>query len=82
MFINALSDYVFNIYNPELLNDEDIECLPPLHRFGYFISKANNYLANEDKIGYIKNLKEALRLCEPMKDLVAFKLQEFEKNLK
>lgn len=34
-----------------------------------------------DSIGYIRCLKEALRLCEPMKDLVSYYLDEFQNEL-
>lgn len=81
-FISALSDYVMNIYNPELLNLEDVEVLPELHRFGYYMTLAFTSLNSGNKIAYIRGLKEALRLCEPMKDLVSFYLTEFEESLK
>lgn len=81
-FVTALSDYVMNIYNPELLNPEDVEVLPQLHRFGYYMTMAFTAYGSGEKIAYIKILKEALRLCEPMKDLVSFYLKEFEKEMK
>ena len=37
---------------------------------------------NNENIAYIRCLKEALSLCEPMKDLVSFYLAEFENELK
>lgn len=80
-FVTALSDYVMNIYNPELLNLEDIEVLPELHRFGYYMTLAFTALNSGNEIAYIRGLKEALRLCEPMKDLVSFYLTEFEKSI-
>lgn len=81
-FICTLSDYIFNIYNPELLNPEDVEVLPELHRFGYYMTLAFTAKENGDLIAYIRTLKDALKLCEPMKDLVSFYLSEFEKELK
>lgn len=81
-FISILSDYVFNIYNQDLLNPEDIEVLPELHRFGYFITLAFTAKNNNDLIGYIRTMKEALRLCEPMKDLVSFYLNDLESEMR
>lgn len=81
-FVCALSDYVMNIYNPELLNPEDVEVLPELHRFGYYMTLAFSAQNEGNDIAYIRSLKEALRLCEPMKELVSYYLREFEKNLK
>lgn len=82
LFLCTLSDYVLNIYNPELLNPEDADVLPELHRFGYYMTLAFTAKNNNDDIAYIRTLKEALRLCEPMKDLVSFYLSEFEEELR
>lgn len=82
LFICTLSDYVFNIYNPELLNPQDIEVLPELHRFGYYMTVAFIAKDNGDAIGYIRGLRDALKLCESMKDLVSFYLDKFEKEMK
>lgn len=81
-FVQLLSDYVMNIYNTDLLNLEDVEVLPALHRFGYYMTLAFTALDNDEEIAYVRLLKEALRLCEPMKDVVAFYLAQFEKSLK
>lgn len=81
-FVCALSDYIMNIYNPELLNPEDADVLPELHRFGYYMTLAFTAQNDGDDIGYIRSLKEALRLCEPMKDVVSYYLKEFEKTLR
>lgn len=82
LFLCTLSDYILNIYNPDLLNPEDADVLPELHRFGYYMTLAFTAKNNNDDIGYIRTLKEALRLCEPMKDLVSFYLSEFEQELR
>ena len=79
-FVASLADYVNNIYNPELLNPADIEVLPPLHRFGYYMGAGQTMLSCGDSVGYIRSLKEALKYCEPMKDIVALLLKEFEEN--
>ncbi len=81
-FVCALSDYVMNIYNPDLLNPDDIDVLPELHRFGYYMTLAFAAHDGGNNMAYIRALKEALRLCEPMKDVVQYYLTEFEKSLK
>lgn len=81
LFIYYLSDYIFNIYNPELLNTEDVDVLPDLHRFGFYMDLAFNAKKVDNKIAYVRSLKEALSFCEPMKDLVSFYLKEFELEL-
>jgi hypothetical protein len=79
-FTNLLGEYVSNIYNPELLKDEsDVEVLPPLHRFGYYMFKANNALAAGERVEYIREMKKALVNCESMKEIVEFLLGQFKK---
>ena len=81
-FILLLGDYVSNIYNSELFNDDDIEVLPNLHKFGYYMKQANYALSNDDKILYIKNMKKALVNCESMKEIVELLLNQFKiKNI-
>lgn len=81
-FVLALSDYISNIYNPELLNVDDVEVLPELHRFGFYMTLAFTAYNDGDQLGYIRGLKEALKLCSPMRELVSYYLSEFEKSLK
>lgn len=80
-FISFLGDYVNNIYNTELLNDDDIEVIPELHRFGYFMSQANTSLLMNDRVAYIRWMKTALVNCESMKEIVEFLLNQFRKSL-
>jgi len=80
-FTLLLGNYINNIYNPELLNDDDIDVIPAIHRFGYHMYNANSALNSGDKIGYIRNMKKALLSCESMKEIVEFLLEEFRKKL-
>jgi hypothetical protein len=80
-FAAAAAIYVTNVYNPELLNDEDIGVLPPLHRFGYYIAAGQNALEQGDKAGYIRALKEALKNYKDMKDVISFLLNDFLTNM-
>lgn len=79
-FTSLLGDYVLNIYNEELLNDTDVEVLEPLHRFGYYMYKANSALLSGDKVSYIRELKKALINCESMKEIVKFLMEMFKKE--
>jgi len=81
-FVCVLSDYIYNIYNQELLNVDDVDVLPELHRFGFYMTLAFTAKNDGDDIGYIRCLREALRLCEPMKDLVSFYLDKFAEKMK
>ncbi len=80
-FTTLLGEYISNIYNPELLEDEsDAEVLPELHRFGYYMLKANRALAEGDSIEYIRGLKKALVNCESMKGIVKFLMEQFKRK--
>ena len=82
MFTNLLGEYVSNIYNPELLQDEaDIQVLPSLHKFGYYMLQANSALLNGDSVGYVRELKKALQNCESMKEIVEFMLERFKQKM-
>jgi phosphotransferase system HPr-like phosphotransfer protein len=76
-FAAMLSIYVGNIYNPELLNDDDTEVLPPLHRFGYYMALAQVCLESGDGKKYVTFLKKALRNDKRMKNVIAFLLEDF-----
>lgn len=80
-FVSLLGDYVTNIYNPEILNDDDISVLPPLHRFGYFMTLAQLSYASGDQVGYVRGLKKALKSCESMREIISFIIEEFKKTL-
>jgi len=80
-FARLLGDYVLNIYNPELLNDEDIDILPEFHQFGYHMHNAMNFYDSSDYVGYIRSIKKALVSCESMKEIVQFMLEQFKKNM-
>ncbi|MBE6841643.1 MAG: glycosyltransferase [Ruminococcus sp.] len=81
IFTSLLGDYVMNIYNPELLNDDDIQVLPNLHKFGFYMSQAQASLNAGDSIGYIRGMKKALVNCESMREIVEFMLEEFKKMI-
>ena len=82
MFTNLLGEYVSNIYNPELLQDEaDIQVLPSLHKFGYYMLQANSALLNGDSVGYVREMKKALQNCESMKEIVEFMLERFKQKM-
>ena len=81
-FVELLGEYVSNIYNSELLQDEnDVQVLPPLHKFGYYMLQADKALLNGDSIGYVRGMKKALQNCESMTEIVEFMLEQFKKKM-
>ncbi|MCL2019674.1 MAG: glycosyltransferase family 2 protein [Oscillospiraceae bacterium] len=80
-YVNYSIVYVSNIYNPGLLNEDDIGALPETHRFGYYMSMANKALESDNKLGYVKELKNALVSCNYANNVIRFLLDEFTANL-
>jgi glycosyltransferase involved in cell wall biosynthesis len=79
--VNYCSLYVSNVYNPDLLNEDDIGVLSESHRFGYFMGSAKKLLDSADKLGYIRELKKALASCNSMQDIIKFLIEEFSASL-
>ena len=80
-FICILSDYINNIYNPELLNDDDIVVLPDIHQFGYYMTNAFIARSNNDNLKYVKQLRKALASCKTMKNVVKFYMNKLKEKL-
>lgn len=59
-------------YAPELLEEENIRVLPPLHRFGWYCARAFAALDAGDAAGYARLLREGLSVCETMKPMAEF----------
>jgi len=68
--------YTANVYNPELLNETDLDTLPQTHRFGFFMGAAQKELDAGNKSGYIAELKKALTSCEGMADIIKLFIEE------
>lgn len=69
-FGDAMWMYISNVYNPELLNDEDITVLPAQYRFGYFLNSARVCEQSGDETGFFRELRNALKHYKPMMGLV------------
>jgi glycosyltransferase involved in cell wall biosynthesis len=79
--VKYCSLYVGNVYNPDLLNEDDISVLPESHRFGYFMGSAKKLLADGDKLGYVRELKKALASCNSMQNVIKYLIEEFSSTL-
>jgi glycosyltransferase involved in cell wall biosynthesis len=80
-YINYASLYVGNVYNPELLNEDDVSVLTESHRFGYFMGSAKKLLVAGDRLGYVRELKKALASCNSMQNVIRFLIEEFSAML-
>lgn len=62
-------------YAPGVLCEENLDVLPPLHRFGWYLPQAFQALDGGDAIGYARILRKGLSVCESMKPMVEFLLE-------
>lgn len=69
-FAMLVANYVTNVYSEEVLNDEDVSILPPNDVFGYYVYKADVAQNAGDKIGFVKALRQALKICPDFKETV------------
>lgn len=71
--------FVSRCYAPEILCEENIFVLPPLHRFGWFCAQAFEMLAGGNAAGYVHFLRTGLETYEDMKSMVEFLVDNMPK---
>lgn len=74
-FVQVEAVFLPFYYVPEVLTEENLFLVPPVHRFGWHCVQAFDALAAGDAIGYVRCLKEGLISCEGMKDMAEFLLE-------
>jgi len=74
-FARVEGAYLPVCYTPELLNQEALFMLPPLHRFGWYCSRAFQALDRGNQVGYVRLLREGLGSCENAKDVAEFLME-------
>lgn len=71
-YANLSSTYLDNVYNPDLLNENDLSILPGMHRFAWHYRRALSCLETGDELGYVRALRAGLDTAPAMKDMVDF----------
>ncbi len=67
-------------YAPEMLTEENLFVLPPLHRFGWYCARAFDALEAGDSPKYVRLLREGLESAPEMKGMVEFLLERLEEE--
>lgn len=80
LYTELSATYLDNLYNPELLNEEDIQVLPGMQRFAWYLRQAYAAWEQGDELGYVRFLKAGLDAAPAMKDMVDFLLQHKPKT--
>lgn len=65
-------------YSQEILLEENISALPPLHRFGWHLVRAFDALDSGDAAGYARSLRNGLQANKGMKPMVEFLMDHTE----
>ncbi len=71
-FVRLERAYLPVCYAEKALNGENLLLLPPLHRFGFYCAQAFDALDAGNTAGYVRLLREGLAVCEGVKDMVEF----------
>lgn len=79
-FAKIENTFLPRYYAPELLCDENIRMLPPMHRFGWYCGKAFWALDAGDPAEYVRLLRKGLDICPEMKSMVEFLLTQLEES--
>lgn len=79
LYGNLAFTYLDNIYNPDILNEEDISILPGMQRFAWYFRQALTNWEQGEMLGYVRALRAGLDTAPAMKDLVNFLLDHVVK---
>lgn len=71
-FARVEEAFLTGCYTPEVLREENLYVLPPMHRFGWYCTQAFAALDAGDAVGYVRLLREGLASCGEMKAMVEF----------
>lgn len=71
-FAKAEDAFLSACYMPEVLCAENIQVLPPMHRFGWYCARAFETLEAGDTVGYVRLLRAGLETNPAMKAMVEY----------
>lgn len=81
-FAKIENTFLTKYYAAELFSDENIQLLPPMHRFGWYCGKAFWALDAGDSAEYVRLLRKGLETCQEAKPMVEFLLGQLEESQK
>ena len=79
-FADIEETFLRRYYAQELLCDENIRVLPPMHRFGWYCAQAFQALDTGDDTGYVRLLRQGLDVCHEAKSVVEFLLKHLKEK--
>lgn len=79
-YVKAEQRFLPACYAPETLRKENLDILPPMHRFGWYLVQAFESLDGGNETNYVRLLREGLETCPEMKPMVEFLLTDLEEK--
>lgn len=73
-FAQMEQEFLALCYTPEVLEEDHLFLLPPLHRFGWYCVQAFNALDGRNAVTCVRLLRTGLETCKGMKPMVEFLL--------
>ncbi len=80
-YIDGMWTILTSLYNAEVLDDENIELLPPAHRFVYFMHRANEAKLSGDTLNQVRKLRSALKVGTSMSGIIEHELSLLEQSI-
>jgi len=71
-FVETERQFLPVCYASSVLTEDGLFMIPPMHRFGWYCTKAFESLDAGDKISYVRLLRAGLDTCKEMKAMVEF----------
>jgi len=71
-FARVEAEFLRFCYTPEMLTEENVFMLPPLHRFGWYCAQAFDALEAGKPADYVDLLRKGLASCEDMAKMAEF----------
>lgn len=72
VFARTESAFLSFCYSAEVLQEDKLFALPPLHRFGWYCAQAFDALEQGEPVEYVRLLRSGLDAYEGVKDMVEF----------
>lgn len=80
-FANVEERFVTAYYHPQMLQEDTIWLLPPMHRFGWSYAQALHAKEQGNMTKYLAILKDCVEACPSMKAAVEFLLKDMEQTM-
>ena len=77
-FVRVEKEFLPRCYAAEVLQEDQLFALPPLHRFGFYCAQAFDALEQQKAAEYVRLLRLGLDACKDMKPMVEFLVDNTE----